>query len=292
MRLITLCLGLVFLAVSTAHAEALVTATLDARTGDILECSIVNPGGADEQATPSIVDAVGGALLAGGALLNVPAGLATSVSYTVPFSGPKQAYCEVVPDTPEATLRASLKRLSGSRQAEDSSDATSPGAAVTTASQYIPYAEAIVPGLNPNLVCASAGAGFGSNRLVIDSDAPFTVTSILVQPLGFDDAASDFFQFLNLAVDNIVFPFSTPDLATSAMTLDTPFDVLGGSIPGAGDFINAPLALSSKGSPFQDDDIHVTLRCDAGATSDTRIQMVQVHGWRRADAPVVVTLEP
>lgn len=277
---------------ASAHAE-LVTATLDARTGDVLECTVINAADTNEEVFLQIVDALGGAVLAGD-VFNLPPGEVGSLSFAVPFTGPKQAYCEVDAGGPDQAFRASLKRLTGPREVEDSSDATSPGGAVTTAHQYVPYSVTFSQGLDGDgFVCAEVDAGFQSDRLIIDSDAPFTVTTLLVIVQGFDDAA-DQFSFSNLRVDGQLSSVRSPNLVEAAGPPFNvpPFDVLGGSFPGADRFINAPLELSSNGDPNEASDIQLVFECNAGTTGDDAdITFVQVQGWRRADSPVSVVLQ-
>ena len=148
---------------------------------------------------------------------------------------------------------------------------------------YIPF----VVTIEPNVVCATPGAGPGSQEIKISSDSPFALTSVRIVVFELDESADKVF-LTNVKVDGVNYNAFTVNIFDgNAFSPNIYADLMTGFThsQGTGE-AKSSLQLSANGGG--DPDITFTLSCHASFTNDLILHRVQVSGWKNPNASVVV----
>ncbi len=284
---------LAFLSTASA-ANPWTTSAIGLNYIGIGECVVVNSSGVSQDVQIFIVDSMTGVQVASTpGFANIEASESGSLSFQALHAARRDYYCLVVsPNDIAPVLRVAFRRITFAGEVSDESDGLAPGfrpdptdPVLTESRQYVPYNVSFE---NDATVCDAPGGSSDTNTLVINSNEPFTVTSVR---LGIDNTvhADDFVKLSSIKVDGHTLFFKTPELDIDFN--GGPFDVLGGSFggPDGASFINTPRELASEALPGND--IEIQLQCSAGVDGPSvLLSDVQVSGWRRENALVQVEL--
>ena len=160
-------------------------------------------------------------------------------------------------------------------------------------SQYVPFTKTIYP-KDDGFVCATPGPGSPSTeRLIINSDEPLIVTTILIHTWGVNEY-EDEVSIWAFEVDGVYYPIHSSDLTQNEgfPIGDNAFNVLGGidAVQRSSMAGKLPLQLASNGGGSESADIAVWITCRAGTSEPLTFKSITVVGWKQLGSDVNITL--
>jgi len=160
---------------------------------------------------------------------------------------------------------------------------------------YIPFELTILPSAEGK-ICDVAGGSFDNDRLKIQNSIftnNFVVESIFLEPIGIDQD-TDLLRIISLFYNSNVWPIQSKNLVdtTGLAITNLSFEILGLDTSDGNDFPNNgrfPHQLGAKGTSTPD--IQITIRCDAGTTSDISFEAITISGWKKVGDTISASYE-
>ena len=149
--------------------------------------------------------------------------------------------------------------------------------------QYIPFSEKITPAISGE-ICDVQGDTLDIDSIIINSTSSsgdFIVTSLVILPQGVDESE-----------DRINITLLIDEKLTNLVSIEitgTTSGSFGTEILGIDTLANLRFPLQIAANSAGNEDIKLTLTCDASTSTDLKISTVFVSGWKKVNETISIT---